>query len=58
MKPSHNERSAPTLAAAVDLEVYSRGMRDERPLVLTPGERDDLVEVPRPRTPVYLFLQN
>ena len=32
-----------TLAEAVDLELYARGARDDRPPILTPAERGDLV---------------
>ena len=35
--------SVATLGEAVDLEVYSRGARDERPTILTPSDRSDLI---------------
>ena len=41
--PYMHDGSVPTLAEAVDLEVYSRGARDARPLILTPVQRADLV---------------
>ena len=41
--PYMHDGSVSTLAEAVDLEVYHRGARDDRPLILTPVERDDLV---------------
>lgn len=41
--PYMHDGSVATLAEAVDLEVYRRGVRDDRPLILTPAERDDLV---------------
>jgi cytochrome c peroxidase len=41
--PYMHDGSVATLREAVDLEVYSRGNRDDRPLILTPAERDDLV---------------
>jgi cytochrome c peroxidase len=41
--PYMHDGSVPTLAEAVDLEVYYRGARDDRPLILTPAEREDLI---------------
>ena len=41
--PYMHDGSVATLADAVDLEVYSRGARDSRPLILTPVERNDLI---------------
>ncbi|HEX4419062.1 MAG TPA: cytochrome c peroxidase [Kofleriaceae bacterium] len=41
--PYMHDGSVATLAEAVDLEVYSRGARDSRPLILTPAERSDLI---------------
>ena len=41
--PYMHDGSVPTLAETVDLEVYNRGARDERPLILTPVQRADLV---------------
>ena len=42
--PYMHDGSVSTLAEAVDLEVYNRGVRGDRPLILTPVERADLVE--------------
>jgi cytochrome c peroxidase len=41
--PYMHDGSVATLGEAVDLEVYSRGARDARPIILTPSERDDLI---------------
>lgn len=41
--PYMHDGSVPTLGEAVDLEVYSRGAREERPIILTPVERADLI---------------
>ncbi|MEO7734981.1 MAG: hypothetical protein ABIY55_28765 [Kofleriaceae bacterium] len=41
--PYMHDGSVATLGEAVDLEVYSRGARDARPLILTPVERADLI---------------
>lgn len=41
--PYMHDGSVPTLAETVDLEVYNRGDRDARPLILTPVQRADLV---------------
>ncbi|MEO7734300.1 MAG: cytochrome c peroxidase [Kofleriaceae bacterium] len=41
--PYMHDGSVATLGEAVDLEVYSRGARDEQPTILTPSERIDLV---------------
>ena len=41
--PYMHDGSVATLAEAVDLEMYARGARDDRPPILTPAERDDLV---------------
>jgi cytochrome c peroxidase len=41
--PYMHDGSVTTLADAVDLEVYGRGARDERPLILTPAEHVDLI---------------
>jgi len=41
--PYMHDGSVPTLAETVDLEVYNRGARDTRPLILTPVQRADLV---------------
>jgi cytochrome c peroxidase len=41
--PYMHDGSVATLADAVDLEVYSRGARDDRPLILTPVERTALI---------------
>jgi cytochrome c peroxidase len=41
--PYMHDGSVATLAEAVDLEMYARGGRDDRPPILTPAERDDLV---------------
>jgi cytochrome c peroxidase len=41
--PYMHDGSVPTLAEAVDREVYNRGARDARPLILTPVQRADLV---------------
>lgn len=40
--PYMHDGSVATLGEAVDLEVYSRGARDDRPPILTPVEREDL----------------
>jgi cytochrome c peroxidase len=42
--PYMHDGSVETLREAIDLEVYSRGTHGDRPLFLTPVERDDLVE--------------
>ena len=41
--PYMHDGSIATLAEVAELEVYSRGARDDRPIILTPVERDDLV---------------
>jgi cytochrome c peroxidase len=41
--PYMHDGSVPTLAAAVEREVYYRGLEAGRPLVLTPQEKADLV---------------
>ncbi|MEO7731167.1 MAG: cytochrome c peroxidase [Kofleriaceae bacterium] len=41
--PYMHDGSVATLGEAVDLEVCSRGARDEQPTILTPSERIDLV---------------
>lgn len=41
--PYMHDGSVATLAEAVDLEVYYRGAREDRPLILTPAEREDLI---------------
>lgn len=41
--PYMHDGSIPTLAAAVDAELYRRGSQAGRPLILTPQERQDLV---------------
>jgi len=41
--PYMHDGSVSTLAEAVDLEVYHRGAHDDRPVILTPAERADLV---------------
>jgi cytochrome c peroxidase len=41
--PYMHDGSVATLGEAVDLEVYSRGARDDRPAILTPVERADLI---------------
>lgn len=41
--PYMHDGSVPTLAEAVDREVYNRGARDARPLILTPVQRAELV---------------
>jgi cytochrome c peroxidase len=41
--PYMHDGSVATLADAVDIEAYGRGGRGDRPLILTPAERDDLV---------------
>jgi len=41
--PYMHDGSVATLGEAVDLEVYSRGARDSRPLILTPAERSQLI---------------
>ncbi|HZJ63347.1 MAG TPA: cytochrome c peroxidase [Kofleriaceae bacterium] len=41
--PYMHDGSVATLVDAVDLELYARGARDDRPPILTPAERDDLV---------------
>jgi cytochrome c peroxidase len=41
--PYMHDGSVATLGEAVDLEVYSRGARDDRPPILTPVERADLI---------------
>jgi cytochrome c peroxidase len=41
--PYMHDGSVATLIEAVDLEVYSRGDRVDRPLILTPTERGDLL---------------
>lgn len=41
--PYMHDGSVVTLAEAVDLEVYYRGAREDRPLILTPAEREDLI---------------
>jgi len=41
--PYMHDGSVATLGEAVDLEVYSRGARDARPIILTPSERSDIL---------------
>jgi cytochrome c peroxidase len=41
--PYMHDGSVATLGEAVDLEVYGRGARDDRPPILTPVERADLI---------------
>jgi cytochrome c peroxidase len=41
--PYMHDGSVASLGEAVDLEVYSRGARDDRPPILTPVERADVV---------------
>jgi cytochrome c peroxidase len=41
--PYMHDGSVPTLEAAVDLELYYRGIESGRPLILTPLEKGDLV---------------
>lgn len=41
--PYMHDGSVPSLEAAVDLEVYYRGIESGRPLILTPEEKTDLV---------------
>jgi cytochrome c peroxidase len=41
--PYMHDGSVATLAEAVELEVYSRGAHDARPIILTPAERDDVI---------------
>jgi cytochrome c peroxidase len=41
--PYMHDGSVATLGRAVDLEVYSRGARDARPMILTPSERSDVI---------------
>jgi len=41
--PYMHDGSVATLAEAVDLEIYYRGAREDRPLILTPAEREDLI---------------
>lgn len=41
--PYMHDGSVATLQEAVDREIYYRGHRDGRPLVLTPQEREDLI---------------
>ena len=41
--PYMHDGSVATLAEAVDLEVYSRGASEARPIILTPSEREDLI---------------
>jgi cytochrome c peroxidase len=41
--PYMHDGSIATLGEAVDLEVYARGTRDARPVILTPAERDDVI---------------
>ncbi|MHB8816468.1 MAG: cytochrome-c peroxidase [Steroidobacteraceae bacterium] len=41
--PYMHDGSVPTLDQAVDFEIYYRGLRSKRPLILTPNERSDLV---------------
>lgn len=42
--PYMHDGSIPTLEAAVELEVYYRGIEAGRPLILTPQEKSDLVD--------------
>jgi cytochrome c peroxidase len=42
--PYMHDGSVPTLQEAVERELYFRGSKAGRPLILTPGERGDLVE--------------
>lgn len=41
--PYMHDGSVSTLGEAVDLEVYGRGARDARPMILTPFERSDVI---------------
>jgi cytochrome c peroxidase len=41
--PYMHDGSVETLAAALDVEVYYRGLEASRPLILTPRERTDLI---------------
>jgi cytochrome c peroxidase len=41
--PYMHDGSVPSLAEAVDHEIYYRGTQDGRPLILTPAEREDLL---------------
>lgn len=41
--PYMHDGSVPTLEAAVELEIYYRGIQSGRPLILTPEEKVDLV---------------
>ncbi len=41
--PYMHDGSIPTLRQAVDFEIYYRSLRSQRPLILTPRERLDLV---------------
>ena len=50
--PYMHDGSVATLREAVDLEVYDRGDRGDRPVILTPVEREELVAFRRsPATP-------
>lgn len=42
--PYMHDGSVATLAEAVELELYYRSVDTGRPMILTPGEKDDLVE--------------
>ena len=48
--PYMHDGSVPTLAEAVERELYVRNNRDGRPLILTPREKADLVEFLRALT--------
>lgn len=42
--PYMHDGSIATLREAVDYEVYYRGLDRDRPLLMTPAERDELLE--------------
>lgn len=48
--PYMHDGSVPSLEAAVDLEIYYRGIESGRPLILTPQEKADLVSFLRALT--------
>ena len=48
--PYMHDGSIDTLEAAVDMEIYYRGLEANRPLILTPREKADLVEFLRSLT--------
>ena len=41
--PYMHDGSVPTLAEAIDVEIYYRGREANHPLILTPGEKADLL---------------